>query len=217
MVAYSVTSTGPCPRILWTLLLLAASLNAHTQTWDNPTCTESEVSAPRGNRVVMACNISNTFRDVTIGLTANGKTSTIFNTKPPGNYFNDSWQLQIQGGQAYLVITDVQDIHAGQYVWRLNGNQRPPDQFIVLNVTDPDTEDQEPESLQVIAEPPPAVHTDVTIVMIIIIIIIVVVVIIGIIAFAWYKHYGSRKHHRYEVPGPGLSPGSPHSPYLALP
>ncbi|ERE69269.1 secreted and transmembrane protein 1A-like protein, partial [Cricetulus griseus] len=122
-------------RILWTLLLLAASLNAHTQTWDNPTCTESEVSAPRGNRVVMACNISNTFRDVTIGLTANGKTSTIFNTKPPGNYFNDSWQLQIQGGQAYLVITDVQDIHAGQYVWRLNGNQRPPDQFIVLNVT----------------------------------------------------------------------------------
>uniref|UniRef100_A0A8C2QPP9 Secreted and transmembrane 1B n=1 Tax=Cricetulus griseus TaxID=10029 RepID=A0A8C2QPP9_CRIGR len=210
MVAYSVTSTGPCPRILWTLLLLAASLNAHTQTWDNPTCTESEVSAPRGNRVVMACNISNTFRDVTIGLTANGKTSTIFNTKPPGNYFNDSWQLQIQGGQAYLVITDVQDIHAGQYVWRLNGNQRPPDQFIVLN-------DQEPESLQVIAEPPPAVHTDVTIVMIIIIIIIVVVVIIGIIAFAWYKHYGSRKHHRYEVLGPGLSPGSPHSPYLALP
>ncbi|EGW06290.1 Secreted and transmembrane protein 1A [Cricetulus griseus] len=104
--------------------------------WDNPTCTESEVSAPRGNRVVMACNISNTFRDVTIGLTANGKTSTIFNTKPPGNYFNDSWQLQIQGGQAYLVITDVQDIHAGQYVWRLNGNQRPPDQFIVLNVTE---------------------------------------------------------------------------------
>lgn len=103
--------------------------------WDDPKCTEAEVSAPRGSRVVMACNISNTFSDVTIELTANGKTSTIFNTRPPGNHFNDSWQLRIQGRQAHLVIAEVQDIHAGQYLWRLHGGQRPPDQFIFLNVT----------------------------------------------------------------------------------
>lgn len=82
----------------------------------------------------MACNISNTFRDITIELTANGKTTTIFNKKPPGNYSNDSWQLQIQGGQAQLVITDAQDIHAGSYLWQLNGRQRR-NMYLILNVT----------------------------------------------------------------------------------
>ncbi|CAH6776579.1 secreted and transmembrane protein 1b [Phodopus roborovskii] len=214
MLAYPVTPIDPCLRILWTFLFLAASLNAHTQVWDDPKCTESEVSAPRGNHVVMSCNISNTFRDVTIELTANGKTRTIFNGKPPGNYFNDSWQLHIQGSQAQLVIAEVQDIHAGQYLWRLRGNQRPPDQFILLNVTDLDTAHQEePESLGVIAESPPTVRTDI----IITVIVVIIIITIGTTAFAWYKHSRSPKCHRYEVPVPYLSHGSTHSLYLTLP
>lgn len=92
--------------------------------WDEPSCTVPEVSAKRGDRVVMACNISNTFRDVTITLTAGEETRTIFKKMPPGNYSKDSWQLQIQGGQAQLVITDAQDIHAGEYWWKLSGFQK---------------------------------------------------------------------------------------------
>lgn len=92
--------------------------------WDKPSCTVPEVSAKRGDRVVMACNISNTFRDVTITLTAGEETRTIFEKMPPGNYSKDSWQLQIQGGQAQLVITDAQDIHAGEYWWKLSGFQK---------------------------------------------------------------------------------------------
>lgn len=102
--------------------------------WDDPVCTEPEVSTLRGSRVLMACNISHTFTDVTIELTADGKTTTIFDQKPPGNYFKDSWHLQIQGGHAQLVITDVQDIHAGEYLWRLHGFQRQ-DESLTLNVT----------------------------------------------------------------------------------
>ncbi|KAL6057818.1 hypothetical protein STEG23_034021, partial [Scotinomys teguina] len=64
------------------------------------------------------------YRDVTIGLIANGKNTTIFKKKSPGNYFKDSWQLQIQGGQAQLVITDAQDIHTGLYLWKLHGCQK---------------------------------------------------------------------------------------------
>ncbi|OBS70982.1 hypothetical protein A6R68_00479 [Neotoma lepida] len=212
MLAYSITSTGPCPRILWTLLLLAASLNAHNQNWDNPRCTEL-VSAPRGNCVVMACNISNTFRDVTIELTANGKIKTIFNKKPPGNYSNDSWQLQIQGGQAQLVITDAQDIHAGSYLWQLHGRQRK-NMHLILNVTDLATANQEPESLQVSAEGPSAVSMNVTI---IVVVVISISIIIGFSAFAWYKHSHPWKHHRFEVLVPGLNHGFPGSHYLTLP
>lgn len=82
----------------------------------------------------MACNISNNFRDVTVNLTAYGKTRIIFNQMPPGNYSEESWQLQIQGGQARLVITDAQGIHAGKYCWKLRGRQSNYTDFI-LNVT----------------------------------------------------------------------------------
>ncbi|XP_036051234.1 secreted and transmembrane protein 1b-like [Onychomys torridus] len=199
MLAYPITFTGPCPRILWTPLLLVASLNAHNQNWDNPRCTEV-VYAPRGNCVEMSCNISNTFRDITIELTTNGKTTTIFNKKPPGNYLNDSWQLQIQGGQAQLVITDAQDIHAGSYLWQLNGRQRRT-MHLILHVTDLATANQDPKSLQISAEPTSAVSTEVTI----IIVIFSSSIIIGISAFAWYMHSHLLRRHRFEVPGPGLN------------
>lgn len=84
--------------------------------------------------MVLACNISDNFRDVTIDLTASGKTTIIFNQMPPGNYSKGSWQLQIQGGQAQLVITDAQDIHAGKYWWKLRGKQTNYTDF-TLNVT----------------------------------------------------------------------------------
>ncbi|XP_057632461.1 secreted and transmembrane protein 1b-like [Chionomys nivalis] len=220
MAAYPVTSTGSCPRILWTLLLLAASLNAHNQRWDNPVCTEPEVFAPRGSLVLLACNISHTFKDVTIELTANGKTKTIFDQKPPGNYFKDLWHLHIQGGHAQLVITDVQDIHAGEYLWRLHGLQRK-DEHLTLNVTDLDTTDQEPESLQVNAEPPPSGSGKVIVV--IIVVTVVSSTIIGVSVRVYRKCSRSLKYHRYEGPGPGLShgfpgaPHGPHSPHQTLP
>ncbi|KAK7797673.1 hypothetical protein U0070_011507, partial [Myodes glareolus] len=231
MVAYPVTSTGSFPRILWTLLLLAASLNAHNQNWDNPVCTEPEVSALRGSCVLMACNISHTFKDVTIELTANGKTMTIFYKKPPGNYFKDPWHLQIQGGHAQLVITGVQDIHAGAYLWRLHGLQRK-DENLTLNVTEPrdqegskcgklftfsnskdlDTTDRKPESLQVNAEPPSSVSNGV-----IVAIVIISSVIIGASVYACCKCSRSPKYHRYEMPGPGLTHGFPGGPHWTLP
>lgn len=91
--------------------------------WDEPCCTEHEVSVNRGSRVVMACNISDNLRDVTIELITREKTSIIFNQTPPGNYSKDSWQLHIQGGQAQLVITDAQGKHSGEYWWKLRGFQ----------------------------------------------------------------------------------------------
>lgn len=220
MAAYPVTSTGSFPRILWTLLLLAASLNAHNQKWDNPVCTEPlEVSAPRGSHVLMACNISNTFRDVTIKLTADGKTTTIFDQKPPGSYCKDSsWHLHIQGGHAQLVITNARDIHAGEYLWSLHGLQRK-DEILTLNVTDLDTTDQEPESLQVNAEPPPS-GSDKAIVIVVAIIIIIVSLIIGVSVCVCRKRSRSSKYYRYEGPEPGLShgfPGGSHGPHRTLP
>lgn len=212
------TYSGLFPRMLWALLLLAASLNAYNKEWDKPSCTVPEVSAKRGDRVVMACNISNTFRDVTITLTAGEETRTIFEKMPPGNYSKDSWQLQIQGGQAQLVITDAQDIHAGEYWWKLSGFQKNFTNF-TLHVTGLATDNQKPESLPVIAEPQTAVRTKAVSV---IIIITALTIIAGMSAFAWYKHRRSLKLRGYkfqqiQTPVPGLSHGSPGGPYLILP
>lgn len=212
------TYSGLFPRMLWALLLLAASLNAYNKEWDKPSCTVPEVSAKRGDRVVMACNISNTFRDVTITLTAGEETRTIFKKMPPGNYSKDSWQLQIQGGQAQLVITDAQDIHAGEYWWKLSGFQKNFTNF-TLHVTGLATDNQKPESLPVIAEPQTAVRTKAVSV---IIIITALTIIAGMSAFAWYKHRRSLKLQGYkfqqiQTPVPGLSHGSPGGPYLILP
>lgn len=211
MLAYAVTSSsGLFLRTLWALLLLAASLDAYNTIWDNCSCTEREMSVYRGNRMVMACNISNTFKEVTINLTACGKTRTIFNQMPPGNYSKESWQLQIQGGQAQLVITNAQDIHAGEYSWMLHGRQRNYTDFI-LNVIGLATKKQEPTSLQVHDESPTTVRTEV------IFVIITIIIITGISAFAWYKHRHSLELHKYKFQATGPSHGSPGSPYLTLP
>lgn len=218
MMVCWATYSGLFPRMLWALLLLAASLNAYNKEWDKPSCTVPEVSAKRGDRVVMACNISNTFRDVTITLTAGEETRTIFEKMPPGNYSKDSWQLQIQGGQAQLVITDAQDIHAGEYWWKLSGFQKNFTNF-TLHVTGLATDNQKPESLPVIAEPQTAVRTKAVSV---IIVITALTIIAGMSAFAWYKHRRSLKLRGYkfqqiQTPVPGLSHGSPGGPYLILP
>jgi hypothetical protein len=91
--------------------------------WDNPTCTEGTIFVSRGKHAMMACNISNTFTHITIKLRAHGKNKTIFSKDGPGHFSQDGWQLQVQGGQAQLVIEAAQDSHAGQYLWRLHGLQ----------------------------------------------------------------------------------------------
>lgn len=204
MLAYSVTPSGLFPRMLWALLLLAASLNAYNKNWDHLDCTQHEVTVDTGDRVVMACNISNPFRDVTIELTAYGKTSIIFNQMPPGSYINNSWWLQIQGGQARLVITDTQGIHAGEYWWTLRGSQTNFKNF-TLNVTGLATDNQELESLPVHAESLTAVRTEV----ISIIIITTIIIITGISVYAWYKHHHSLKLRRYKLQSESGYPGSP--------
>ncbi|XP_055448040.1 secreted and transmembrane protein 1b-like [Psammomys obesus] len=212
MLADSLTSAGPFPRMFWALLLLAASLDAY-QSWDNPECTEPEVTAPRGNRVEMACNVSNPLRDVTIELTAFGKTRAIFSQAPPGNNTNDLWQLRIQGGQAQLVITGAGDIHAGQYLWKLHGLQKSSQKFI-LNVPgeqDFTTTNQKTMSSQVTARHPPSVKPEVKV----FIVVAIIIIVMGFGLFAWYEHRHSLKRH--EVPGFCTSHGSPGSPYVTLP
>lgn len=212
MLADSLTSAGPFPRMFWALLLLAASLDAY-QSWDNPECTEPEVSAPRGSRVEMSCDISNTLRDVTIELTAFGKTRAIFSQAPPGNNANDSWQLHIQGGRAQLVITGARDIHAGQYLWKLHGLQKSSQKFI-LNVPgeqDFTNNNQETMSSQASTRGPASVKPEVKV----FIVVAITIIIVGFGVFAWYEHRHSLKCH--EVPGFCTSLGSPGSPYATLP
>lgn len=72
----------------------------------------------------MACNISNTFSRISILLRAHGEDRTIFSERPQGRFSSDDWQLQVQGGQAQLVIAAVRDAHAGRYLWFLQGLQR---------------------------------------------------------------------------------------------
>lgn len=69
---------------------------------------------------MMTCNISNTFADVSIWLEG----QIIFNEAPQGNSRLDDWELQVQGGQARLMINDTQDVHTGLYLWQLHGHQR---------------------------------------------------------------------------------------------
>ncbi|KAM4822762.1 secreted and transmembrane protein 1A-like [Urocitellus parryii] len=132
----------PCvPSMLGVLLLLVASLSAQNSSWDSPSCTEGVVSVPRGQRAVMACNISNAFSGISIWLRAHGKTVTIFKERPPGLFSKDGWTLHVHGGQAQLVITAAQDIHAGQYEWHLRGLQRT-NRATYLNVS-AESQDQE--------------------------------------------------------------------------
>lgn len=140
MLTRPVVSTIPTLR-LFSILLMVVSLNAQNKSWDRPICTENIVSVPRGRPAVMSCNISNTFTDVTIQLTAHGEDRTIFKKKPQGNFSWSGWELHVQGGQAQLVIKDAQDDHTGIYLWQLHGRQRYY-RNITLNVSEPSNEDK---------------------------------------------------------------------------
>lgn len=140
MLTLPVVSIIPTLR-LFSILLLVVSLNAQNKSWDRPICTQDFVSVPRGRPAVMNCNISNAFTDVTIQLTAHGKDRTIFKKKPQGNFSWSGWELQVQGGQAQLVIKDTQDDHTGIYLWQLHGRQRYY-RNITLNISEPSNEDK---------------------------------------------------------------------------
>nr|XP_048285301.1 secreted and transmembrane protein 1A-like [Myodes glareolus]XP_048285302.1 secreted and transmembrane protein 1A-like [Myodes glareolus] len=127
--------TWPSPAVhtpsMFGLLLLAASLNAQNQSWDTANCTEGVLSVPRGSRAVMTCNISNNFTYITIWL--NNK--IVFYKTPQGYFRWEGWELQVQGGQAQLVINDTQDVHTGLYSWYLRGCQGD-FRNVTLNVSD---------------------------------------------------------------------------------
>ncbi|XP_027424207.2 secreted and transmembrane protein 1 isoform X2 [Zalophus californianus] len=101
-----------------------AETQQHSQ-WDNPICTEGVVSVSRGERAVMACNISNPFLSVAIYLSSHGKSfEPVFSMRPPGCFCQGGWRLQVQGSMAQLVIDDVNHTQAGCYRWYLQGLQR---------------------------------------------------------------------------------------------
>nr|XP_035949070.1 secreted and transmembrane protein 1 isoform X3 [Halichoerus grypus] len=101
-----------------------AETQPHSQ-WDNPICTEGVVSVSRGERAVMACNISNPFLSVAIYLSSHGKSfEHVFSMRPPGCFCQGGWRLQVQGGMAQLVIDDMSHSQAGCYRWHLQGLQR---------------------------------------------------------------------------------------------
>ncbi|CAO2646460.1 Secreted and transmembrane protein 1A [Lemmus lemmus] len=116
---------------MFSLLLLAVSLNAQNQSWDVFNCTEGVLSVPRGSRSVMTCNSSSDFTDVTIWL----DDKIIFNKMPQGYFLWEGWELHVQGGQAQLVINDTQDVHTGLYLWHLRGLQGDI-RSVTLNVSD---------------------------------------------------------------------------------
>ncbi|XP_042552526.1 secreted and transmembrane protein 1 isoform X2 [Dipodomys spectabilis] len=125
---------GHWPRVLGALLLLAASLNTQSGSRDDPVCTEGVVSVARGQRAVMTCNLSNPITHITIQLSAHGVNRTVFSEDAPGHFSRGEWQLQVQGGQAQLVVRAAQDSHAGLYLWHLYGHQRN-SRVIILHVS----------------------------------------------------------------------------------
>ncbi|XP_049996504.1 secreted and transmembrane protein 1A-like isoform X1 [Alexandromys fortis] len=122
---------------MFSLLLLVASLNAQNQSWDLANCTQGVLSVPRGSRAKMSCNISNNFTYVTIWLDNN----IIFNKTPQGYFRWKEWELQVQGGQAQLVINHTQDVHTGLYLWYLRGCQGDY-KDVTLNVSEPSNKDE---------------------------------------------------------------------------
>ncbi|XP_028740839.1 secreted and transmembrane protein 1A-like isoform X1 [Peromyscus leucopus] len=146
------------PR-MFSILLLAVSLNAQNESWDSPICTEDMLSVPRGSRTVMTCNISNSFTDVSIWLIANGKEMAIFMKKPQGNFHWGGWEFHVQGGQAQLVIKDTQDIHTGLYLWQLHGRQKV-FKNITLDVSEPSNKDEATDT-RLSTSPPGRCHNHV--------------------------------------------------------
>ncbi|XP_031207964.1 secreted and transmembrane protein 1A-like [Mastomys coucha] len=193
MLSCPLVPTIPTLRLFSTLLLVV-SLNAQNKSWDRPICTEGIVSVPRGNPAVMTCNISNTFTDVTIQLSAHGKDRIIFNKKPQGSFSWFGWELRVQGGQAQLVIKDTQDNHTGLYLWQLHGRQRYY-RNITLNISEPSNEDKGMDRRFFTSFPDPAQSSQLegkpgTIVGVITVIFVLGVA--GFITFIHYRHRHSR-------------------------
>lgn len=228
MLAFLSASTSPFHRLFWAILLLDASLSAYNERWDNANCTEDVVSISRGSLGIMTCNISNNFRHVTIKLTTHGeKTRTIFNEMPPGHFSEDGWQLQIHGGQARLVISNTQDIHAGEYLWRLHGLQTT-HMKTFLNVCEPLNEEEwgqtgsmlstfqdspaDPQEMKSTQVPSAGRVEAITV-------IVVVVLVISLVGLAWYKRRHIQKFLQKQPSAPDLSPRSeiPLGAYKTLP
>ncbi|XP_008828884.1 secreted and transmembrane protein 1A isoform X2 [Nannospalax galili] len=211
MVTCPLASTSSIYSLLGVFLLLDASLSSCQERWDDPICTESVVSVFRGSHAVMSCNISNNFSDITISLASHGeRVRTIFNETPPGNASEDGWQLQIHGGQAQLVINNVQDIHTGQYQWRLHGCQAEI-MNIFLNISDSLPTAEKLESS-------PSSGRKETITIVVIVTIIIIILILGI-THAWHKHHHMQKFQQIRASVPDLRDESepPSGAYLPLP
>ncbi|XP_036125389.1 secreted and transmembrane protein 1 [Molossus molossus] len=109
--------------VLWTLLM-AVSLGAETDLWDNPICTKN-VSVTRGERAVMTCTISNPFHNVTICRRDHSgqHCQLIFEEVTPRCTSQDGWHLWVQGHTAQLVTEEARDAQAGCYHWIIVGLQ----------------------------------------------------------------------------------------------
>ncbi|XP_051038458.1 secreted and transmembrane protein 1A isoform X1 [Phodopus roborovskii] len=190
--------TAHIPRA-FSLLLLVASLNAQNESWDSPLCNEGTLSVPRGSRAVMTCNISNAFTDVTVWL----KDRVIFYEVSQGNFNFSGWELQVQGGQARLMIENTQEVHTGLYFWQLHGRQRHFSNF-TLNVS-AEPSNQEPTDVppsgavkhfQKEARPDTLVGVVVTVVL--------VLGLTGIGALICYRHHHSSMSQWISVSMPVL-------------
>ncbi|XP_075798237.1 secreted and transmembrane protein 1A-like isoform X3 [Microtus pennsylvanicus] len=71
----------------------------------------------------------------------NQNNNIIFNKTPQGYFRQKEWELQVQGGQAQLVINRTQDVHTGVYLWYLRGCQGD-FKNITLNVSEPSNKDE---------------------------------------------------------------------------
>nr|XP_031325283.1 uncharacterized protein LOC105102223 isoform X2 [Camelus dromedarius] len=196
----TLASLLPVPRMLWALLLLAASGSAESTEWDSPSCTEGVVSVSRGESAVMACNISNPFSHINITLcTYRGESrQLVFSEPAPGDFSRDGWRLWVQGGQAQLVIEKAQDAQAGQYRWILTGNQRN-SEITTLNVSEPQdtffTPSYGPETLLRELRPDPE-GTGQAVVLILVMVALVALVVPLACMLAWRRRHGALKLYK---------------------
>ncbi|KAF5921449.1 hypothetical protein HPG69_012498 [Diceros bicornis minor] len=200
----TLASPLPVTKMVWALLLLAASLSAQRGSWDNPTCTKGVVSVSRGEHAMMACNISNPFSRVTICLRpAPGKDCQhIFREVAPGHLSRAGWQLRVQGGVAQLVIEDASDAQAGQYKWHLQGRQRNV-ATTTLNVSGGEPEDLlfTPSSGPELPRPLSEVGSQSDVVLVILVIVTLSILVVGM--WAWYRRCRSSKFSKLpQVRGP---------------
>ncbi|XP_058417938.1 secreted and transmembrane protein 1 [Diceros bicornis minor] len=188
----TLASPLPVTKMVWALLLLAASLSAQRGSWDNPTCTKGVVSVSRGEHAMMACNISNPFSRVTICLRpAPGKDCQhIFREVAPGHLSRAGWQLRVQGGVAQLVIEDASDAQAGQYKWHLQGRQRNV-ATTTLNVSEPEDLLFTPSSGPELPRPLSEVGSQSDVVLVILVIVTLSILVVGM--WAWYRRCRSSK------------------------